>query len=188
MGKIVYPQLLDKEKLHKLYWDDNLSTRDIAKLLGVNDHMSVLRNMKKFGIKTRKNVVKPQYLKSKLNIDGMKETDFAYLAGIIDGEGHIGIGELVPNQIVRVLNTSKTLIEWIANIFNTKVRISIVKPGVYNRKIYYVTSLQRHNDLIILLELIIPYLMIKKEIAITALNYLENHVNRNVKFELSVSP
>lgn len=175
MGKYIHT--INKDQLNKLYNEDRLSTREIAKILNVGDHMNVLRYMRKFGIKPRKNLVKTQYLKSKLKIDHLSETDKAYLAGIIDGEGCIHIGEKITSNVIRVLNTDENLIIWISEIFNSNIRIRYPKPDdIYNRKIYFFTQLLRHNDMLEFLKLILPYLHIKKELAIQSINYLEKRM------------
>lgn len=51
-----YPQLKNKQLLEKLYWDQNLSARQISELLGTGHHRNLLDQMKKFGIIRRKNI------------------------------------------------------------------------------------------------------------------------------------
>lgn len=176
-GKSIYLLDVSKEELEALYWKQGMSTRDIAKRYDIKDHMTVLRRMTKYGIKRRRNLVKPQYLKSKLKTDHLSETDKAYLAGIVDGEGCINIGEKISSKSIRILNTDKNLIEWLSMIFNSPITIRYPKSDdIYNRKIYYSTHILRHNDMIEFLKLILPYLRIKKELAIRSIDYLEKRM------------
>lgn len=174
MARITYQQLQNKELLQKLYWQDNLTSREISKLLNTGDHCNVLRQMKKFGIIRRKNIVKPQYLKYGLNLEGLKDTDFAYIAGIIDGEGYISIGKSFKNLTIEIANTDKDLMYWIASIFNTKIKTRYFNKS--NRNTVHIASVRRHIDIIQILKLVLPYLRIKKKKAINALSYLEKKI------------
>lgn len=173
-----YLQKVDKETLHRMYWNDGLSTREISKLIGLGDHMNVLRYMKRFGIKTRLNLVKPKYMMTKINVKHLTSIDLSYLAGIIDGEGCIYIGDNITGARICVLNTNKELIRWVSSIFNSNVKIieSKINDG-YSRKTYYQTILTRHSDLIALLKVLIPYLRIKKSKAIESVKILQDRVN-----------
>lgn len=43
----------------------------------------------------------------------MKDTDIAYIAGIIDGEGFVGYGRTRSTFSIRIVNTDWALLEWI---------------------------------------------------------------------------
>lgn len=184
MGKMIYLLSVTKDDLEKLYWDERMSTRDMAKHYGIKDHMVVLRRMKQLGIKTRMNTVKPRYMEVKIKTDGLTPIDLSYLAGIIDGEGCIFVGNTIPNPQLYVLNSSKELIQWVSEIFNSNIKI--IEPKIndkYKRNIYYKTMLLRHNDIIAMLKLVLPYLKIKKLKALDSIRHLEEHVNFVNRYE-----
>lgn len=99
-----------------------------------------------------------------------KETDLAYLAGIIDGEGSIYIGNFSCNPItklpyyqtnIQVTNTDEGLIKWLQDTFgglvNNKCKENTDRP---RRKAFvWTVSGERLTHLC---ELIMPYLICKK--------------------------
>ncbi|MCK5608870.1 hypothetical protein KAR91_43760 [Candidatus Pacearchaeota archaeon] len=99
--------------------------------------------------------------------------DYRYLAGIIDGEGCISINLYNKqaskyNLRVRVDNTSKELIFWIAENFGGKVRFQ----KSYHRNYRDIWRWEiNYKNLEKLIKKILPYLIIKKEQAKLALKY-----------------
>ncbi len=100
-----------------------------------------------------------------------KDTDIAYLAGIIDGEGSIYIGNFSCNPTsklpyyqtnIQVANTDKGLIDWLLKTFgglvNTRTRKQM--PGNSRKQVYIWTA--TGERLTHLCEEIIPYLICKK--------------------------
>lgn len=97
----------------------------------------------------------------------------AYLAGIIDGEGHITItscayrGRQKLALMVGVSNNSLELLEWIL--------ITTGCGKIYHRSRFHnkgcVWNLTGSQNVIFLLEQIIPYLILKKDQAILAIEY-----------------
>ncbi len=100
-----------------------------------------------------------------------------YFAGIIDGEGCIGIelqsangkSRKVDYYIPRlaVINTCYPLIEWIINVFGGKHHIRKKENG---RKLIYVWNIFG-KDLEDIIRAIEPYLIVKKEAAKLILEY-----------------
>lgn len=98
--------------------------------------------------------------------------DLAYLAGIIDGEGTIGIyyhkGRNSYRVKIYVVNTYKPLIDWLGSVFG---------GFVYKRNhTKWKTRYEWHlgENAMELLKSLIPYLKIKKDQAILALGFREN--------------
>ena len=103
-----------------------------------------------------------------------QETTKAYIAGILDGEGciHISlqskrgprsIGTL--HHIVQIANTSKVLVDFIANWFdnqNIPYHVWWTKPKGKNQKIYAQVRVTRFHGINKFLTLLLPYLVIKK--------------------------
>jgi len=96
--------------------------------------------------------------------------DLAYLAGIIDGEGCLGIYKIKTKTstgfyhrgVLKIDNTQKELIDWLINTFKgTHSAATRITPSKkYERDIY--TWCVTGDKLLNLCEQILPYLTIKK--------------------------
>lgn len=117
---------------------------------------------------------------------GTKHTDFveciykskhvwsnklSYLAGIIDGEGHIKIEK---NGTLRFIvgMTDKNTINWIYNNFGGNISEQKCKSG----KPFYVWRMNSGADLIQLSIFLIPFLITKKQIVIDAFDKMYNKI------------
>lgn len=94
----------------------------------------------------------------------MKDTEKAYIAGIIDGEGSIMLQRIHSNEhpspCVSIASTTYELLEWIKNIIGKGM---IIKKKNYNpekHKLCYSYVLRR-DDAINLLKEIYPFLIIE---------------------------
>lgn len=92
----------------------------------------------------------------------MKTIDKAYLAGLIDGEGciYVNKGKYLPD--IRLL-ISQCINNYLPIIRNMCDGIGNIHPPVISFNGYYCIPL---------LEQVIPYLIVKKQVAIIALDYL----------------
>jgi len=108
----------------------------------------------------------------------MKETDLAYSAGIIDGEGNIGIyantgkhGFPAFKMRVRVNNTDEWLIHWLKENFGGSVGM-VDRGPKYNRNWkpswWWTISCRKA---MLFLEMIFPYLRLKKPQAELAIKF-----------------
>lgn len=113
-------------------------------------------------------------------------TSWAYLAGIIDGEGTIGLyetglqegGKTVrgARRVVSVANTDEALIEWLQVTFPESNFYTQAPDLAFGRKVpvHHVrwtrTGAIRH-----LLVGMLPYLIVKKEKAMRLLAHIDNH-------------
>jgi len=121
----------------------------------------------------------------------LSETDRAYIAGLIDGEGSIGFSIHYRNEIpfrirtlLRIDLTNKVPLKWIAKKIDL-FELSAKPCSVYEHKCYEknpahkksVYSLHLANRLQIepLLLAILPYLQIKREIAKELLNFYKSN-------------
>jgi hypothetical protein len=96
--------------------------------------------------------------------------EIAYLAGIIDGEGCIYIGNFSCNKKtgvpyyqtnIQVTNTDKKLIDWLFNVFGGLVNTRTKKGMPHNsRKQVYVWTASGER-VTHLAEIILPYLIVK---------------------------
>lgn len=95
----------------------------------------------------------------------MAETDLAYLAGILDGEGYISrrfqrSGERRPTFIVGITNTDMGLMEWLLGMGGTLHR---KKRGA--GKQCYEWNVRSLRDAVAFLRAVEPYMRIKQEAA-----------------------
>ena len=108
----------------------------------------------------------------------MQDTEYAYIAGFIDGEGSIGLRTShssdgrTPSYVarLRITNTNPDVLNWIH--IATGIGLRTVKPNSNNNyQVYewYVAGLQMKS----LLEGILPFLKVKKLQAETLLKFLE---------------
>ena len=117
----------------------------------------------------------------------MRETDVAYLAGIIDGEGSIMLNKYhkseYPAPCIAVSSSDLELLEWIKNLIQAG---RINKKKNYNpekHKTSYTYSLY-YNRAIEIMELIEPYLVIvrKKKRAQHIVKYYKDVTVRNGRY------
>lgn len=120
--------------------------QEVAKMLNIPTREQVYRLLKKYGY--------PSTVKRrKTNIyTSLSSEDLAYLAGIVDGEGHVYSG-----GGILIVNTDKNLMDWLVKKLGGIYHIKKAVPG-YKRSYYYRTNTYRGREL---LSLIKPYLIIK---------------------------
>jgi len=128
----------------------------------------------------------------KSNLLIISETDLAWLAGIIDGEGCIGFtttrtqkGNIAFQPAIRIGNTDKSLIQKASQIFKAysknkvdygKVtRKTIGKDGC-QRKDYFEISLKRMEDVKNLLVDLLPFLTAKRDLAEEFIGYCKHRI------------
>ena len=111
----------------------------------------------------------------------------AYLAGIVDTEGAIGIrdnqGEAF-GAYVMVNSTNEALIKWIANLFEGRIsKHEYVKESNRDNNLWALYGKQNIENFILG---ILPYLVIKKEIANIVLQFvrLKNTWNKEERTRL----
>lgn len=105
-----------------------------------------------------------------------KNEDLAYIAGLIDGEGYLGIFRTSSKtkhlqSIIVIGLQSKETIDFVQSIFhgsiNTSYTPSAQRAGMYYWKLY---SKERQKEF---LSLLLPYLKAKKDVALILLQYLD---------------
>ena len=103
----------------------------------------------------------------------LSETEKAYIAGIIDGEGCVGVHKGKGNSLVprvQIANTQMNLLTWLLERIGT---------GYIHRTEY--TS--NYYDVKPLLEATLPYLIIKKKQAELVLEFLNLRLSRDKWFD-----
>lgn len=122
------------------------------------------------------------------------QTDLAYLAGIIDGEGWIGLLKRLDRQWVtykptlRVTNTDSNIINRVYEIWeNIGVSGHIYEneqnPSVPNGKQIMYIQLNKQSDIQKVLEQVIPYLVGKKARATMLVRFLNKSVDREEAYQ-----
>jgi hypothetical protein len=121
----------------------------------------------------------------------IKDTDVAWLAGIIDGEGNIGfetrskVGSnitcrlVVTNTDVAIINNVKRIYSEIGIINYCNKRKRNQRKDGYVRRVCYDLQVHRLRELKVILEIIIPYLVgQKKDRAELALSYCNIRISK----------
>jgi hypothetical protein len=115
-----------------------------------------------------------------VDLSHLSETDKSYMAGIIDGEGSIIMNYNKPktNPAVQVANTDKALMDWIKEKF-TVTGLSVVYRNRHNPKWkdVYQLYIQGILNVYAVLTAIEPYLIIKKDKAKKAIDFLKQKYN-----------
>lgn len=125
-------------------------------------------------------------------ISEMKKIEIAYIAGLFDGEGDVGIypykatknGRYYPKLTARIHNTHKQTLEWVRATLGFGLlyrdRIGIKKSGNGAKKqgfVFIVSHVKARKFLAI----VKPYLLIKKEKVLQVLTEDESYRNRNLR-------
>ena len=113
--------------------------------------------------------------------------DLVYTAGLIDGEGSIVIGVSKPstkrgNKLpshwlqVGIINTDKELIDWLKNTFGGHISNNSHCPSRKRQRPCWAWRVVG-NKAKIFLEMIYPYLRVKKKQAELAIEFQKNVIN-----------
>lgn len=110
----------------------------------------------------------------------MKETDIAYLAGIIDGEGTISFGRTKTSAfpIVTVTNTNKDILDFCLQFPGASLR-KHSRSNPSHKPAWEVRW--RYNPALNILDTVLPYLRAKRGAAYAVLSWREV-VRRNGKY------
>jgi len=119
-----------------------------------------------------------KWIDKKPEINKLKPWQASWLAGVIDGEGSIGLydyGREGRRVCIQFSNTNKEFIEEARKIIGcgTKVNRTNIHKSHKGRKPMYVYSLKGSNRCYWILKQIITYLIIKKQKALNIINELE---------------
>jgi hypothetical protein len=119
----------------------------------------------------------------------LSDAECAYLAGIIDGEGHVGLAHHPASSgkdknhkyewwvpLVAVSNTDKRLLWWLTERFGGPVLVQKMNPNLAARKQAYVWKVTSQRAAVVL-KAALPYLVLKQEQANIVLAFMETHAN-----------
>lgn len=105
----------------------------------------------------------------------LTETEKAYLAGLFDGEGHIGYYKNTTgygnfNLMVTITNTDHRVMKWLKD----KLTIGKISPKQKtHNKPAWTWQIRNSHDAFEFLQIILPYLVIKKDQADLLLSLLD---------------
>jgi len=159
----------EKEQARKLY-SKGFTIRQITKFLH-RDRKIISEYLESIGLKTRK----PKLFEQTIKIP--PKDDLLYIAGLFDGEGYCHFDKIKGYQHhLGIANKNKEIMLWLKDKVGGFIYGS--KHGKYG--ICWNWRIQRMTDIIIFLESIIPFLKIKKGVALKLLNECqkrrENHL------------
>lgn len=118
------------------------------------------------------------------------QTEAAYMAGIMDGEGTFSITKGRQNRIykngersqkpyyalhINAYNTNKKLLDWVVENIGGTFYTHKDNPKKPNWKSRHMVFFSNRENMEALINLILPYLVIKKEQALVALRFLSLH-------------
>jgi hypothetical protein len=115
---------------------------------------------------------------------------YPYIAGLIDGEGTIGIRRYGSGDkfntihyvpMVEIGNTNKEVIDFVANIFNNSSNFEKHNALKMKGGVFYVFRITGNKCKPLLIN-ILPFLIIKKEQAINCLNMCNRLGKQGCKF------
>lgn len=120
--------------------------------------------------------------------------DLAYLAGIIDGEGWVGLQKRLQKRWItykptlRVTNTDSNIINRVYEIWESigvsgHIYEQEQGPSVPNGKQVMYIQLNKASDIQKVLEAVIPYLVGKKARAVMLVRYLTKTVDREEAYQ-----
>jgi len=112
---------------------------------------------------------------TKTELPKLSEFELGYVAGFMDGEGSITYSSNASTKIqyrIQIANSDQDVILWLRQILGIG-RLRIQKARKHQHLDSYVLNIERQGDVWGLLDLVIPYLKIKKQKAIGVLDILE---------------
>lgn len=111
------------------------------------------------------------------------KSKLAYLAAMLDGEGYFSISRTMIydrnnnpypafDLQIGVSNTSVKLMKWLVSNFGQSYRPLSQRSNTFAKKVCYQWKMERRENQELLILAVLPYLVIKKEQAKTALRYI----------------
>ena len=123
----------------------------------------------------------------------MKATDMelGWLAGIVDGEGHIGLYRATPTKtskairpILQIVNTDIRIIEAcrriIVDIIGKPINVSVLEKKTHQKDVYRL-AVGSQKDLLILLPTISRFLVGKREQADNVVSFCAGRGKRQIR-------
>lgn len=164
---------------HRTEYAHKLSVQDVLDISASNENAKVLAQ--KYNIhhvyvralkagKERKSIIRPinKYEPDPV-IETWTDTELAYLAGFVDGEGTIAIynldeahyrKEINIHYVLQIVNTNREAIDWVNKKFGGSIRAWKIEKPWHKQRFACMFGRRRAAYII---EKILPYLIIKKK-------------------------
>lgn len=135
---------------------------------------------------------------NKISIRNLSESEKAWLASAIDGEGSIILHNYISSAThkkgvqgvtIEIFNTSLDFLKYAQKIAGGKITVRRPprRPNIPYKRTQYVWMLSRQAQAKSILEQIMPYLIIKREQAIKCLDWLNKREERRELFSKRMS-
>lgn len=162
-----------------------MSHRELSKHLKNRSRISISKKASQLGL-GKPNKSTPQFPNRRINFSDFKETDWAYMAGILDGEGCFCLvnhkpASPLPYPSIQVTSTSLLLIYWLQHkthyAYSTRKKAPKWKRQ-YRLALsgYWITGV---------LAKVKPYLVIKKEQCSILMEYVTSRLKKTYACPLS---
>ena len=120
----------------------------------------------------------------------LTDTEAAYIAGIVDGEGSINMNAFRKQPIpqVSIANTDIRLINWLMEKLKSLNPHLYTRPATETQKPVYKIYVANNASVQALLERIVPYMVIKKERAEVMMEFTSTRVGVSVHTPYDFDP
>lgn len=136
--------------------------------------------------------LRKMHLAKKLNLT---ETEKAYIAGIVDGEGYIGMikgwrntGRQYFTPVIKISNTDIRIIDWLKDKLEGLNLFNDVKPETETQKKVNNLQISGPPSVQALLEQIYPYMIIKKDKAEVIMQFTSTRINKPISYPYDIDP
>jgi len=119
------------------------------------------------------------------DLSTLTEGQKGYLAGILDGEGNITALRRHPDSFARwqisILNTNVPLMDWLraktgfTPAIDKRAGYIYLRTGKQHTKDIYRWRICGSINVLLLLELLLPYMIVKREMALTTITEIRKH-------------
>lgn len=123
----------------------------------------------------------------KTELPKLSDFDLGYIAAFLDGEGSVTHSSSASTRIqfrVKIANSDQDVIVWLREILGIG-RLRISKARKHQHLDSFIFIIERQGDVWGFLDMIIPYLKIKKQKSIKVLNELERRYKNKKSIMIS---
>lgn len=161
--------MIKKETIQecKNMFEKGFNLNEIHAKVGIHQS-SVRKYLKQEGINTKKN----HFNSIRKPLRNISVENIIYISGLFDGEGSINVHRSGDKKLwlqITITNTHYETLKWISNICGGTIRSSGGKKKYKPVFSWQASSWMAYS----LLKIMLPYLKIKKEQALIAINYQE---------------
>ena len=119
----------------------------------------------------------------------VSQLEFAYLAGLLDGEGHIAVHHNLMKDayyaVVHIANTDYRVVDWLSHRFDVRVYEKKASQKLNHRTGYLIHF--RQYQMLEILEGVQPFIVIKEEQVCLTIKFLQIHRTNKRKVSLRLA-